>query len=138
MTRRRKTAAGAERLFAVVACFLVSLSVSAASLPAWIASPDNRLQLAFDLTEEGEPRYWIELNGQRVLKKSRLGLVREPREVTVELPGIGLRGATLITDDDDRDGSMSFREARIQLGGRKRPAITIRPMGGFVIAVDER
>jgi hypothetical protein len=61
---------------------------------------------------------------------------REPREVVVELPGIGLRGATLITDDE-RDGSMSFREERIQIGGKKRPAITIRPMGSFVIAVDE-
>jgi hypothetical protein len=61
---------------------------------------------------------------------------REPREVTVELPGVGLRGATLITDD--REGNMSFREERIQVGGGKRQAITIRPRGGFVIAVDEK
>jgi hypothetical protein len=61
---------------------------------------------------------------------------REPREVTVELPGIGVRGATLITDD--REGNMSFREERIQIGGGKRQAITIRPMGGFVITVDEK
>jgi hypothetical protein len=61
---------------------------------------------------------------------------REPREVTVELPGIGVRGATLITDD--REGNMSFREERIQIGGGKRQAITMRPMGGFVITVDEK
>ncbi|MEX2124615.1 MAG: hypothetical protein WD795_12050 [Woeseia sp.] len=59
---------------------------------------------------------------------------RTPRDIVIELPDIGARGATLITDGGD--GNMSFRQERVRIGGRQRTSIAIQPMGGFVIAVD--
>jgi hypothetical protein len=61
---------------------------------------------------------------------------REPKQVVLELRELDVRGAMLITDDPDDDGNMSFREQRIQIGGEKRHTLTMRPNGGFVIAVD--
>jgi hypothetical protein len=99
VTRSRKATAGAARLFAIVACCLVSLNVPAAPLPAWIASPDNRLRLAFDLTEDGEPRYWIELNGRRVLNESRLGLVRDDADFTRSLRLVSASDVDVVEDE---------------------------------------
>jgi hypothetical protein len=99
VTHGRKTTTGTERLFVVVACCLVSLNVPAASLPAWIASPDNRLRLAFDLTEDGEPRYWIELDGRRVLNESRLGLVRDDADFTRSLRLVSASDVEVVEDE---------------------------------------
>jgi hypothetical protein len=99
VTQSRKTTAGAERLFMVVACWLVSLNLAAAPLPAWIASPDNRLRLAFDLTEDGEPRYWIELKGRRVLNESRLGLVRDDADFTRSLRLVSASDVDVVEDE---------------------------------------
>ncbi|HWM27843.1 MAG TPA: glycoside hydrolase family 97 catalytic domain-containing protein, partial [Woeseiaceae bacterium] len=59
---------------------------------------------------------------------------RTPRGVAIELPGSAARGATLITDGGN--GNLSFREERIQPGSKRPTLVTMRPGGGFVIAVD--
>jgi hypothetical protein len=82
--RLRRAAAGVLHLAAAVLC-LAPLDLPAATLPAHISSPDERLRLAFSLTEHGEPRYHVELDGVPVLNESRLGLVRDDADFTRSL-----------------------------------------------------
>lgn len=50
-----------------------------------LSSPDNRLQVTFHLTGQGEPGYSIRLGGSEVLEDSRLGLVRNDADFTRSL-----------------------------------------------------
>jgi hypothetical protein len=58
------------------------------------------------------------------------------REVVVEIPGVKARGATLIADDVEDGGNMSFHKERVQIGDEQPLSTTIQPMGGFVMTVD--
>ena len=84
MSGSRQAAAGALRFAAAVVCFAPP-DLPAASLPAHITSPDERVHLAFSLTEDGEPRYRVERDGVIVLNESRLGLVRDDADFTTSL-----------------------------------------------------
>jgi len=97
--RRRNAKGGATRLFVVAVFCLISAYAQAATLPAWIVSPDDRLKLAFDLTDEGEPHYWVERDGQRVLNESRLGLVREDADFTRSLRLVSASGIDAVEDE---------------------------------------
>ncbi|HWM29210.1 MAG TPA: glycoside hydrolase family 97 N-terminal domain-containing protein, partial [Woeseiaceae bacterium] len=74
-----------RRLFVAAVSCLAWIDAPAASLPAYLASPDDRLQVVFQLTGNGEPRYRIELGGAPVLRESRLGLVRNDVDFTKSL-----------------------------------------------------
>lgn len=79
----------AAGFYAAMACCCVSMGALAASARPPIASPDHRLQVVFQLTAAGEPRYSIQFNGKTILRESRLGLTREDANFT--------RGLSLIS-----------------------------------------
>jgi hypothetical protein len=77
----------------------MSPCAEAATVPAYVTSPDNRLRLAFHLTEGGEPRYRVELEGEPVLNESRLGLVRDDADFTKSLRLASASRAILVRDE---------------------------------------
>ncbi|MFN2512975.1 MAG: glycoside hydrolase family 97 catalytic domain-containing protein [Pyrinomonadaceae bacterium] len=73
-----------KNLVAIIAVVLGTGSVSASSQPKMISipSPDGKLVVKFHLNTAGAPYYSIQLDGRRVLRDSRLGLVRDDADFT--------------------------------------------------------
>ena len=81
-------------------CLVCTVTHAAApSLPATLASPDQRIKVEFKLTAKGEPRYSVQLSGKRVLNDSRLGVVRDDADFTQGLQLIDASAATAVHDE---------------------------------------
>ena len=50
-----------------------------------LSSPDERLRVTFQLSEQGEPRYTVRRDDSIVLRESRLGLIRDDADFTRDL-----------------------------------------------------
>jgi len=72
---------------------------AAPTLPASISSPDNHLQVTFQLTAAGEPRYSIQLDGKVVLQESKLGLVRDDADFTRALQLVSASPVEVVRDE---------------------------------------
>ncbi|HKE93952.1 MAG TPA: glycoside hydrolase family 97 catalytic domain-containing protein [Povalibacter sp.] len=79
--------------------FSMNAVAAAPTLPATLASPDHRLQLTFSLTDEGEPRYSVQLAGKAVLNSSRLGLVRDDADFSQSLRLVSASPVTSFHDE---------------------------------------
>jgi alpha-glucosidase len=87
-------------LCAIAACSCAWIDAQAASSPERmsLSSPDERLHVAFHLTELGEPRYSIRLDDEVVLQDSRLGLVRDDADFTRALALVSASKVETIRD----------------------------------------
>ncbi|HEY5806899.1 MAG TPA: glycoside hydrolase family 97 catalytic domain-containing protein [Povalibacter sp.] len=95
MTLNRTTLAHVVALW--LACTVTH--AAAPSLPATLASPDQRIKVEFKLTAKGEPRYSVQLSGKRVLNDSRLGVVRDDADFTQGLQLSDASAAAAVHDE---------------------------------------
>ena len=85
---------------AAAGCLLSMQAPAAApTLPASVSSPDKHLQVTFQLTAAGEPRYSIQLDGKAVLQESRLGLVRDDVDFTRALQLVSASPVEVVRDE---------------------------------------
>lgn len=65
---------------------LLAFRMTAAdSKPMVMQSPNQRIEVTFELTADGQPRYSAKLDGRPVLQSSQLGLVRDDADFTKAL-----------------------------------------------------
>ncbi|MGH8186889.1 MAG: glycoside hydrolase family 97 N-terminal domain-containing protein [Steroidobacteraceae bacterium] len=64
-----------------------------------LASPSQRLRVAFRRTESGEPRYSIALDRTTVLQESKLGLVRDDADFSRDLRLVDVRPVETVRDE---------------------------------------
>lgn len=63
-----------------------------------VASPDGKLRITVGLSPDGSPHYDVALNGQPVLQRSKLGLVRDDADFTKGLKALTAAPPESITD----------------------------------------
>lgn len=64
-----------------------------------LASPDSRLEVGLLLTDSGEPHYFIEKDGEKVLQTSTLGVVMDYADFTRGLKLVSASEPTTVTDN---------------------------------------
>jgi len=77
---------------------LASAHLAAATAAPRVSSPDGRVSLEFSLSADGAPAYSLSRDGQPVLRRSRLGLVREDADFSTGLQPAGEPTARVVDD----------------------------------------
>lgn len=76
----------------------IQLLASIERQPMILKSPNQRLEVNFELNAEGQPRYSAKLDGKSVLQSSQLGLVRDDADFTKGLQLLSLGKMELVQD----------------------------------------
>src|SRR5215216_5121164 len=94
------TSAHLKRLLALLAVVLCAGAAGGtrAQTSTTVSSPNGRLVVDFHLAAAGAPRYSIRLDGQPVLRDSRLGLVRDDADFSRGLRLLSASPAEAVRD----------------------------------------
>lgn len=99
MRAAHPAAAWLTKCAATVSLLSLSSSVLAAAAdPIRISSPDERIVVDVQVTDEGAPRYTIAHNGKQVLRESKLGLIRDDADFSRDLRVANVSAVDTVTD----------------------------------------
>ena len=96
-------------VFACAACLLVTASLAASDAVRTVSSPDGRITLTVDTTDDGQLTYRVDLDGGVVVKPSKLGLYFDSR---IDLTS-GLTIADVYTSSFDQTWEQPWGERRL-------------------------
>ncbi|MFT3784385.1 MAG: glycoside hydrolase family 97 catalytic domain-containing protein [Nibricoccus sp.] len=75
------------------------MAVNSSGAAETLKSPNQRIEVTFELTQKGQPRYLAKFDGQPVLNWSQLGLIRDDADFTTALKLVKSDAPELVRDD---------------------------------------